>query len=64
VPPGEPVEPKDPAGGESVESIGRRFPELDEAARHRAAARMAAGAEPHAAYAHESVMLHLVRVYN
>jgi hypothetical protein len=50
--------------GESLEALGRRFPELDEAARRRAADRMAAGAEPHAAMAHESVMLQLVGVYN
>jgi len=49
---------------ESVEAVGRRFPELDDAARRRAADRMAAGTEPHAAFAHESVMLHLVGAYN
>jgi hypothetical protein len=49
---------------ESVEAVGLRFPELDDAARRRAADRMAAGAEPHAAFAHESVMLHLVGAYN
>ena len=49
---------------ESAERIGERFPELDDAARLRAAARMAAGAEPHAAFAQESVMLQMVRAYN
>jgi hypothetical protein len=49
---------------ESVERVGERFPELDDAARRRAADRMAAGAEPHAAFAQESVMLQLVRAYN
>jgi hypothetical protein len=50
--------------GESFESVGERFPELDEAARRRAALRMAAGADAHAAFAQESVVLQLVRVYN
>lgn len=49
---------------ETFEQVGRRFPELDEAARRRVAVRMAAGAEPQAAFAQESVMLQLVRVYN
>lgn len=55
-----------PAAGndESFESVGERFPELDEAARRRAAVRTAAGADAHAALAHESVMLQLVRAYN
>lgn len=55
---------QEPGDGESFEAIGERFPELDDAARRRAAARMAAGAEAHAALAHESVMLHLLRAYN
>jgi hypothetical protein len=50
--------------GETFEAEGDSFPELDDAARRRAAASMAAGTEPHAAYAHESVMLQLVRAYN
>jgi hypothetical protein len=50
--------------GESFESVGERFPELDEAARRRVAVRMAAGADAHAAFAQESVALQLVRVYN
>lgn len=57
----------DPAGGgdmESFERAGERFPELDDAARRRAAARMAAGTEAHAALAQESVVLQLVRAYN
>jgi hypothetical protein len=49
---------------ETLEALGEAFPELDEPARRRAAARMAAGAEAHAALAHESVVLQLVRVYN
>jgi hypothetical protein len=49
---------------ESAEAVRDRFPELDDAARRRAAARMAAGADAHAAFAFESVMLQLVRVYN
>jgi hypothetical protein len=40
------------------------FPELDDAARRRAEARMSAGVEAHAALAQESVMLHMVRAYN
>jgi hypothetical protein len=55
----------DQAGeAESFESAGKRFPELDDAARRRAAARMAAGTEAHAALAQESVVLQLVRAYN
>ena len=50
--------------GESFESVGARFPELDEAARRRVAVRMAAGVDAHAAFAQESVVLQLVRVYN
>ncbi|HKF76086.1 MAG TPA: hypothetical protein VKF59_08080 [Candidatus Dormibacteraeota bacterium] len=49
---------------ETFEQVGRRFPELDEAARRRVAVRMAAGAEAQAAFAQESVMLQLVRAYN
>ncbi|HXM53901.1 MAG TPA: hypothetical protein VOB72_00815 [Candidatus Dormibacteraeota bacterium] len=49
---------------ESLEAVGARFPELDDAARRRAAARMEAGAEPHAAFAQESVTLQLMRAYN
>jgi len=52
------------SGKETFEQVGERFPELDEAARRRAAARMAAGADAHAALAHESVVLQLTRVYN
>jgi hypothetical protein len=50
--------------GESFESVGERFPELDDAARRRVAVRMAAGADAHAAFAQESVALQLVRAYN
>jgi hypothetical protein len=49
---------------ESLDPVGRHFPELDEAARRRAADRMAEGAEPHAALARESVILQMVRAYN
>ena len=49
---------------EMFEQMRERFPELDEPARRRAAARIAAGAEAQAAFAAESVMLHMVRVYN
>jgi hypothetical protein len=58
------VDQQEPGDRESFEALGERFPELDEPAMRRAEARMAAGAEPHAALAHESVMLHLVRAYN
>jgi len=49
---------------EMFEQMRERFPELDEPARRRAAARIAAGTEAQAAFAAESVMLHMVRVYN
>jgi hypothetical protein len=49
---------------EDFEEARRSFPELDDAARQRAAARMAAGAEAHAALAQESVLQNLVRAYN
>jgi hypothetical protein len=49
---------------ERAEQVGRAFPELDDAARRRAAARVAAGAEAHAAHAQESILLQLVRAYN
>lgn len=49
---------------ERADQVGKGFPELDDAARRRAAARMAAGAEAHAAHAHESVVLQIVRAYN
>jgi len=49
---------------ETVDRMRERFPELDDAATSRAAARTAAGDDAHAALAHESVMLHLVGVYN
>jgi len=49
---------------ESAEAVGERFPELDDAARRRATARVEAGTEAHAAFAQESVVLQLVRVYN
>ena len=46
------------------ELVGERFPELDDAARRRVAQRMADGTDCHAAFAQESVVLQLVRVYN
>ncbi len=49
---------------ETFEQVGELFPELDDAARRRAAARMAAGADAHAAHAQESVMLQLMAAYN
>jgi hypothetical protein len=49
---------------EAFEEARRRFPELDDAARQRAVARMAAGAEAHAALAQESVLQNLVRAYH
>lgn len=49
---------------ERAEQMGTAFPELDDAARRRAEARVAAGAEAHAAHAHESVLLQIVRAYN
>jgi ABC-type branched-subunit amino acid transport system ATPase component len=49
---------------ESVEQVTQRFPELDEPARRRAADRMAAGEKAQAAFAQESVILHMVRAYN
>jgi hypothetical protein len=52
------------SGQEAVDRMRDRFPELDEAAARRAAARAEAGADAHAALAHESVVLHLVRAYN
>ncbi len=49
---------------EAFEEASRSFPELDEPARRRAEQRTAAGQEPQAALAHESVVLNLVRAYN
>ena len=49
---------------ETFETVGEGFPELDEAARRRVAARMAAGADARAAFAQETVALQLVGVYN
>jgi hypothetical protein len=50
--------------GETFEQVIGRFPELDEPARRRAAERMAAGETAQAAFALESVILHMVRAYN
>ncbi len=49
---------------EDFERLTESFPELDEAARRRVAVRMAAGADAHAAFAAESVIQQMVRVYN
>jgi hypothetical protein len=49
---------------EELEEARKRFPELDDAARRRAAERMAAGAEAHAALAQEAVLEGLIRAYN
>ena len=49
---------------ENFEQADKRFPELDEAARRRARARVADGVEVQAALAEESVMSQLVKVYN
>lgn len=49
---------------ERAEQVGTAFPELDDAARRRAAARVEAGADAHAAHAQESVLLQIVRAYN
>ena len=49
---------------EDFEQAGKRFPELDEAARRRARAQVADGVEVQAAFAQESVMSQLVQVYN
>ena len=49
---------------DGIESVDKRFPELDDAARRRVALRMAAGTDYHAACAQESVVLQLVRAYN
>ncbi len=49
---------------ETVEKVGERFPELDEAARKRAAARIEQGSDPHAAFAAESVQTQITRAYN
>jgi hypothetical protein len=49
---------------EKNEQARDRFPELDDAARRRAAERIAAGAEAHAAFADETLLMQMVRVYN
>ena len=49
---------------EKFERTAQQFPELDEAGRRRAMARTAAGADAHAALAHEAVMTQMVRAYN
>jgi hypothetical protein len=49
---------------ERFEQATRGFPELDEAARRRAASRAAAGEKPRAALAREFVLVSMVRAYN
>jgi hypothetical protein len=49
---------------EKFEQASHRFPELDDAARRRAAERIAAGADAHAAFADETLLMQMVRVYN
>ena len=50
--------------GETFDQVTGRFPERDEPACRRAADRMAAGEKAQAAFAQESVILHMVRAYN
>lgn len=49
---------------ERFETEADAFPELDEAARQRAAARVAEGSDAHAAFAAESVQTAITRAYN
>ena len=49
---------------ESFEQAQKRFDDIDEAARRRAAARVAAGVQPYAALADAAVEMHITRVYN
>lgn len=49
---------------DALDEARKRFPELDDAARQRAAVKIAAGAEAHAALAQESVLEGLIRAYN
>ena len=49
---------------ESFEQMVERYPEMDEAARRRAAARIAAGADAAHALNDEAVWAQLTRVYN
>jgi len=49
---------------ERFEATADGFPELDEAARIRAAARVEQGADPHAAFAAESVQIAITKAYN
>lgn len=46
------------------EAAADSFPELDEAARKRAAARVAEGSDVHAAFAAESVQTAITKAYN
>ena len=49
---------------ETFEQLTARFPDLDDAARRRAAVRIAAGADAAAAVNDESIWQQLTRVYN
>jgi hypothetical protein len=49
---------------ERFEAAADSFPELDEAARKRAAARVEQGSDPHAAFAAESVQIAITKAYN
>lgn len=49
---------------ESFEQARQRFSDLDEAARRRAAERVAAGAPPNVALADATVQMQITRVYN
>ena len=49
---------------EAADRLGDQFPELDDAARGRAAERIREGADAHAALAAESVQTQITRVYN
>jgi len=49
---------------ETVETVGERFPELDEAARRRAIERVKKGSDTHEAFATESVQTQITKAYN
>ena len=49
---------------ETFEQLMSRYPEMDEAARRRAANRIAAGADAVAALNDEAILSQLVRAYN
>jgi hypothetical protein len=49
---------------DTFEAARDRFPELDEDGRRRAAERIAAGADAHAALADETLLMQMVHAYN